>query len=295
MFLLIVPGWCIPGISGCPTWTPPPSITCGTVQVFFDFFLHLYIIFVSARFFNCFLTLELLPSILASASTIVNIFANFASCLCSKLNFLQDEANFPPVHYLRNGPALAFLDFFLRHFFLYLSPSFIIPEVPVANLNLAHHEVSSGQQRTALASSAAQRRAVSCSAVLCRVPCRAVRSVRAVRCCAVLRDLLYFFVSVVSTFQVPAEFSLAHQLSSAQLSSAQLSSAAPCGAMPCRAVWCFAVLSVLRRAALLSLLVCVQYMPGIIRPFLFSCMMYHTTILQGATPAAWTAAGRSAG
>ena len=40
-FLLIVLGWFIPGISGGPTWTPPPSITCGTVQLFFEFLLHL--------------------------------------------------------------------------------------------------------------------------------------------------------------------------------------------------------------------------------------------------------------
>ena len=44
-----------------------------------------------------------------SADTILNFFAIFSSFLCSKLNFLPFAANFPPVHYLRNGPALAFL------------------------------------------------------------------------------------------------------------------------------------------------------------------------------------------
>ena len=40
IFLLKVFGWYIPGISGGPTWTPPPFITCGTVQLFFDFFTY---------------------------------------------------------------------------------------------------------------------------------------------------------------------------------------------------------------------------------------------------------------
>ena len=31
----------VPGISRGPTSTPPPSITCGTVQLFFDFLLRL--------------------------------------------------------------------------------------------------------------------------------------------------------------------------------------------------------------------------------------------------------------
>ena len=33
-------GWYIPRLSRPPTWAPPPSITCRTVQLFFDFFLH---------------------------------------------------------------------------------------------------------------------------------------------------------------------------------------------------------------------------------------------------------------
>ena len=49
IFLLKVLGWCIPGISGGPTWTPPPFITCGTVHLFFDFFFHLF--FVVAQSF----------------------------------------------------------------------------------------------------------------------------------------------------------------------------------------------------------------------------------------------------
>ena len=55
IFLLKVLGWCTPDISGGPTSTPPPCITCGTVQLFFDFLLRL-IIFVHARFASCFLT-----------------------------------------------------------------------------------------------------------------------------------------------------------------------------------------------------------------------------------------------
>ena len=60
-FLLKVLGWAHPGISGGPTWTPPPCITCGTVHLFFDCLLHL-IIFVFARFSGVFLTFQLLPA-----------------------------------------------------------------------------------------------------------------------------------------------------------------------------------------------------------------------------------------
>ena len=35
------------GISGGPTSTPPPCITCGTVQLFFDFLLHLFYFFTN--------------------------------------------------------------------------------------------------------------------------------------------------------------------------------------------------------------------------------------------------------
>ena len=45
-----VPSWCIPGLSGPPTWTPPPFITCGTGQLFFDFLLRLFFV-VARRFF----------------------------------------------------------------------------------------------------------------------------------------------------------------------------------------------------------------------------------------------------
>ena len=44
-----------------------------------------------------------------SAHTILNLFAIFSSFLYRKLNFLPVAANLPPVHYLRNGPALVFL------------------------------------------------------------------------------------------------------------------------------------------------------------------------------------------
>ena len=34
--------WYIPGLSRLPTLTPPPSITCGTVHLVFDFSLHVF-------------------------------------------------------------------------------------------------------------------------------------------------------------------------------------------------------------------------------------------------------------
>ena len=37
--------WYIPGLSRLPTLTPPPSITCGTVHLVFDFFLHVFFSF----------------------------------------------------------------------------------------------------------------------------------------------------------------------------------------------------------------------------------------------------------
>ena len=80
------------------------------VQLFFDLLLHL-IIFVPARFASCFFTFQLLPAnkFGFSANTIMNFCAIFSSFLCSKLNVLPFAANLPPVQYLRNGPALAFL------------------------------------------------------------------------------------------------------------------------------------------------------------------------------------------
>ena len=43
MFVFFLRGlyWYIPGLSRPPTWTPCPSITCGTIQLFLDFFLRL--------------------------------------------------------------------------------------------------------------------------------------------------------------------------------------------------------------------------------------------------------------
>ena len=38
------PDWHIPGLSRHPTWAPPPSITGGAVQLFFDVFLHLFLV-----------------------------------------------------------------------------------------------------------------------------------------------------------------------------------------------------------------------------------------------------------
>ena len=63
IFLLTVLGWRTPGISGGPTSTPPPCISCGTDQLFLGFLLRL-IIFVSARFASCFLSFQLLPAYL---------------------------------------------------------------------------------------------------------------------------------------------------------------------------------------------------------------------------------------
>ena len=69
-------GWCIPGISGGPTSTPPPPITCGTGQLFLDLLLRL-IIFVSARFASCFLTFQLLPAELVFLLTRFELFRDF--------------------------------------------------------------------------------------------------------------------------------------------------------------------------------------------------------------------------
>ena len=99
IFQLKVLGWCIPGISGGPTSTPPPCITCGTVQLFFDFLLR-HIILVSALFASCFLTFQLLPAnkFDFSANTILNFLAIFPFFLFNKLNSLPFAANLPPVH-----------------------------------------------------------------------------------------------------------------------------------------------------------------------------------------------------
>ena len=152
IFLLKVLGWCTPGISGGPTSTPPPCITCGTVQLFFDFLLR-QIIFVSARLASCFLTFQLLPANgVFCHNTILNLFAIISPFLYSKLDFLPFVANLPPVHYLRNGPAVAFLLF--PPFALYLheaSSAEISPSTPPQRF-----------------SSAAQRRAVPCPAMPCR-------------------------------------------------------------------------------------------------------------------------------
>ena len=80
-----------------------------TVQLFCEMLLR-FIILVSARFARCFLTFQLLPANFGfSADTILNFFAIFSSFLCSKLNSLPFAAKLPPVQYLRNGPASAFL------------------------------------------------------------------------------------------------------------------------------------------------------------------------------------------
>ena len=104
-------------------------------------------------------------------------------------------------------------------FFLVLARSFVIPEVP-ADLSLAHHQLSSAHQRSAV-----QCRALPCPAV----PCRAVRHCAmlcgAVRWCAVLcRAVPYLAV---------------------------LCRVVPCCAVLCRAVPCCAVL---RRAECFAVL-----------------------------------------
>ena len=75
IFLLKVLGWFTPGISGGPTSTPPPCSTCGTVRLFFDFLLRLYI-YVSARFASCLLTFSAAFCKLGfSVNTVLNFFA----------------------------------------------------------------------------------------------------------------------------------------------------------------------------------------------------------------------------
>ena len=207
-FLLKVLGSCIPGISGGPTWTSPPSITCGMVQIFVGFLLHL-IILIFPRFAICSLTFQLLPSYLVSANTILKFFAIFSSFLCinSKVNFLQLATNLPPVHHLRNGHAFCFAPpFFLFFIFARFSNWFLTFRLLPSNLVSAnaivclhyimlqhqacthyiaasqymHHQLSSAQLYIDY-SSAAQRRAVPRGAVACP----AVRC-GAVSCCAVL-------------------------------------------------------------------------------------------------------------
>ena len=73
-----------------PTWTPPPSITCGTVQFFFLFLAPpCYFSFCSC--FRLFLDFQLLPSNLVPANTILNFFAIFPPFLC-KLNLLPTNS-----------------------------------------------------------------------------------------------------------------------------------------------------------------------------------------------------------
>ena len=43
IFLLKVLDWFIPGLSGPAAWTLRPLITCGTVDLFFYFFLRVFI------------------------------------------------------------------------------------------------------------------------------------------------------------------------------------------------------------------------------------------------------------
>ena len=129
IFVLKAFGWCFPGISGVrrsglllAERSSFSLISCSArliimffysacfASYFFLFcsFCQLFF-FYSARFASCFLTFQLLPANLVFLpNTILNLFAIFSSFLCSKLNFPPFPANLPPVHYLRNGSALAF-------------------------------------------------------------------------------------------------------------------------------------------------------------------------------------------
>ena len=155
------------------------------------------------------------------------------------------------VHYLRNGPA--FLRFFPSRFF--------------CSCTKLHHTMISAWHLMSSAlpsSSVRQRCAVPCSNMPCRSLPRGAVLCGAVPRCAVLRDLLYlpFCACSIIIPEVPAEFNLAHQLSSAQLNSA-----APCGAVPCRAVWYCAVLC--RAVPCCSAVLTLSYLPGIVRSFFF--------------------------
>ena len=141
-------GWCIPGIPGGPTWAPPSGVSCGTVQLVFDFLLH-HIFFIVTRFSSCSLTFQLVASNLVSANTFSKFFAIFAPFLCSKLDFPQFAANLLPAHYLRNGPALAFLSCLLSSFFLYLREVSSYQRPQLRSKHGSSSQLSSAQQRTA--------------------------------------------------------------------------------------------------------------------------------------------------
>ena len=97
IFFLKVLGWHLPGISGGPTSTPPPCITCGTVQLFFCFLLSLYC-FCFCSFCQLFLGFSAAYCKFGfSANAILNLSAIFSSFLSSKLN-LPFPSNFPPVY-----------------------------------------------------------------------------------------------------------------------------------------------------------------------------------------------------
>ena len=114
-----------------------------------------------------------------------DFFAIFASCLCSKVNFLQFAANLSPVHYLRNGPAF-FLWCLLSPFVLYLHEVSSYQRSPA---EISAWLIISAQLRPGVhrcASSGVQRRAVPCPAVrYCAMLC-CILQCFAVLCCAVL-------------------------------------------------------------------------------------------------------------
>ena len=71
-----------------------------------------FIVWVNCRFASFFLTFQLLPANLVFLPTHdferYAIYFSFLSTNCN-LNILNFSDNLPQVHYLRNGPALAFL------------------------------------------------------------------------------------------------------------------------------------------------------------------------------------------
>ena len=131
IFVMKALGWCIPGISEvgrsrlllAERSSFFSLISCSALLIIiFFYFAHLPVIFCySARFASdyfflfcsfCQLLLDFLllhANLLFLPNTILNLFATFSSFLCSKLNFLPFPANLPPMHYLRNGSASAFL------------------------------------------------------------------------------------------------------------------------------------------------------------------------------------------
>ena len=164
---LKVLGCCIPGLSEGPTRTPPPFITCGTVQLFFDFFLHLF--FRSCtKFHHTYHTSQLAP--LSSA----------APCSAARCRALPDGTVL--CHAVPSCVLCCASSFVhARYHSKYHTTGTMLSHVPGINTMLSNHSpkntLTAHSSVQLQLSSAAQRSAAPCAAV----PCPAVLS-RAALC-----------------------------------------------------------------------------------------------------------------